>query len=218
MELEDCAFPTLHGVVATDQPGEAFEGSDYALLVGAKPRGPGMERGDLLKDNAKIFSVQGQALNANADRDVRVLVVGNPANTNALIAQSNAPDLNPANFTAMTRLDHNRALAQLAGKTDTHVKSNHASHNLGQSLGNPVSGHQSRNRRRSRRAGNRRPRLGHRRFHSNGSATRRRHNQGTRRLERGIRSIGRDRSHSGLGARNARRRLGQYGNSRRRQL
>jgi malate dehydrogenase len=121
MELEDCAFPTLHGVVATDQVDEAFKDTDFALLVGAKPRGPGMERADLLKGNAQIFSVQGKALNAHASRDVKVLVVGNPANTNALIAQQNAPDLNPLNFTAMTRLDHNRALAQLAAKTDSHV-------------------------------------------------------------------------------------------------
>ncbi|HJP05218.1 MAG: malate dehydrogenase [Chromatiales bacterium] len=121
MELEDCAFPTLAGVVATDQPDEAFKDTDYALLVGAKPRGPGMERADLLLGNAQIFSVQGKALNDNASRDVKVLVVGNPANTNALIAQKNAPDLNPANFTAMTRLDHNRALAQLGNKLGTHV-------------------------------------------------------------------------------------------------
>ncbi len=121
MELLDCAFPTLQGVVATDQADAAFRDTDYALLVGAKPRGPGMERSDLLRDNARIFSVQGKALNEHASRAVKVLVVGNPANTNALIAQSNAPDLNPANFTAMTRLDHNRALAQLAAKTGTHV-------------------------------------------------------------------------------------------------
>ncbi len=121
MELEDCAFPTLHGVVATDKAEEAFRDSDYALLVGAKPRGPGMERADLLKGNAQIFSAQGKAMNEHASRDIKVLVVGNPANTNALIAQANAPDLDPANFTAMTRLDHNRALAQLAIKTGTHV-------------------------------------------------------------------------------------------------
>lgn len=121
MELEDCAFPTLRGVIATDQPAEAFKDADYALLVGAKPRGPGMERADLLKGNAAIFSVQGKAMNDHASRDVKVLVVGNPANTNALIAQQNAPDLNPANFTAMTRLDHNRALAQLANKSGSHV-------------------------------------------------------------------------------------------------
>lgn len=121
MELNDCAFPMLNGVIATDQADDAFKDADYALLVGAKPRGPGMERADLLKGNAQIFSAQGKALNDNANPNVKVLVVGNPANTNALIAQKNAPDLNPENFTAMTRLDHNRALAQLAAKTGTHV-------------------------------------------------------------------------------------------------
>jgi len=121
MELEDCALPTLAGVVATDDPNEAFKDTDYALLVGARPRGPGMERKDLLEANAQIFSVQGKALNGHASRDVKVLVVGNPANTNALIAQQNAPDLKPGNFTAMTRLDHNRAMAQLASKTGTHT-------------------------------------------------------------------------------------------------
>jgi len=121
MELDDCAFPTLAGVIATDQADVAFKDADYALLVGAKPRGPGMERSDLLMGNAKIFSAQGKALNAHASPEVKVLVVGNPANTNALIAQQNAPDLNPANFTAMTRLDHNRALAQLAANTNKHT-------------------------------------------------------------------------------------------------
>ncbi len=121
MELSDCAFPTLAGIVATDDPDAAFENSDYALLVGARPRGPGMERKDLLEANAAIFSVQGKAMNDHASRDIKVLVVGNPANTNSLIAQANAPDLNPHNFTAMTRLDHNRAMAQLAAKTDSHV-------------------------------------------------------------------------------------------------
>jgi malate dehydrogenase len=121
MELDDCAFPTLAGVIATDQLETGFRDADYALLVGAKPRGPGMERSDLLKGNAQIFSGQGAALNEHANRDVKVLVVGNPANTNALIAQQNAPDLRPENFTAMTRLDHNRALAQLAMKTGSHV-------------------------------------------------------------------------------------------------
>jgi len=119
MELEDCAFPLLRGVVATDDPNKAFENIDYALLIGAKPRGKGMERNDLLKDNAALFATQGKALNKTAKKDVRVLVVGNPANTNALIASHNAPDINPANFTAMTRLDHNRAIAQLAIKTKT---------------------------------------------------------------------------------------------------
>jgi malate dehydrogenase len=121
MELNDCAFPLVHGIVATDDPNVAFKDTDYALLVGARPRGPGMERADLLKGNAAIFSVQGKALNNNASRNVKVLVVGNPANTNALIALKNAPDLNSRNFCAMMRLDHNRSLAQLAEKTGTHI-------------------------------------------------------------------------------------------------
>src|SRR5690606_37876309 len=121
MELEDCAFDALHGIVVTDQAETAFRDADYALLVGAKPRGPGMERKDLLLENAKIFSAQGRALDAAASRDVKVLVVGNPANTNALIARENAKGLDPRNFTAMTRLDHNRAKAQLAAKTSVHV-------------------------------------------------------------------------------------------------
>ncbi|HLY52260.1 MAG TPA: malate dehydrogenase [Steroidobacteraceae bacterium] len=121
MELNDCAFPTLESAIATDDAKVAFRDCQVAMLVGARPRGPGMERKDLLLANAQIFSAQGQALNAVADRNVRVLVVGNPANTNALIAQANARDLNPRNFTAMTRLDHNRALSQLAEKTGAHV-------------------------------------------------------------------------------------------------
>ncbi len=111
MELEDCAFPLLAGVVTTADPLVAFKDVDVALLVGARPRGPGMERKDLLLENAKIFTVQGKALNAVAKRDVKVLVVGNPANTNAYIAMKSAPDLDPKNFTAMLRLDHNRALS-----------------------------------------------------------------------------------------------------------
>lgn len=121
MELNDCAFPTLNKIVATDDPKVAFKNLNVALLVGARPRGPGMERKDLLLANAQIFSAQGKALDAVADRNVRVLVVGNPANTNSLIAQRNAPGLNPRNFTAMVRLDHNRALAQLAEKAQSHV-------------------------------------------------------------------------------------------------
>ena len=121
MELDDCAFGTLAGIVASDDPDVAFKDSDYALLVGSRPRGPGMERKDLLQANAAIFSVQGKAINDQASRDIRVLVVGNPANTNALIASSNAPDIDPKNFTAMTRLDHNRAMAQLAARTNSHV-------------------------------------------------------------------------------------------------
>jgi malate dehydrogenase len=117
MELDDCAFPLLADVICTDDPNVGFKDSDYALLVGARPRGPGMERKDLLEANAAIFSVQGKAMNEHASRDIKVLVVGNPANTNALIAQRNAPDLNPRNFTAMTRLDQNRAMTQLAQKS-----------------------------------------------------------------------------------------------------
>ena len=121
MEIDDCAFPLLQSVVATVDPNGAFKDADIALLVGSRPRGPGMERSDLLEANAAIFSVQGKALNDHASADVKVLVVGNPANTNCLIAQRNAPRLNPRNFTAMTRLDHNRALAQLAAKTGVSV-------------------------------------------------------------------------------------------------
>jgi malate dehydrogenase len=121
MELNDCAFPTLNKIVATDDAKVAFKDCNVALLVGARPRGPGMERKDLLLANAQIFSAQGKALDAVADRHVRVLVVGNPANTNSLIAQRNAPGLNPRNFTAMVRLDHNRALSQLAEKTGSHT-------------------------------------------------------------------------------------------------
>ena len=125
MELDDCAFNTLAGVLATDDVGAAFSDSDYALLVGARPRGPGMERKDLLRANAQIFSIQGRAINTHAHRDVRVLVVGNPANTNALIASSNAPEIKKSQFTAMTRLDHNRAIAQLASQTKTHITDIH---------------------------------------------------------------------------------------------
>ncbi len=120
MELNDCAFPSLVGIETADDPVKGFKDTDFALLVGARPRGPGMERNDLLQANAAIFSAQGKALNESASRDVKVLVVGNPANTNAMIARANAPDLNQRNFTAMTRLDHNRALSQLATKTDSH--------------------------------------------------------------------------------------------------
>lgn len=121
MELEDCAFPLLAGMVGTDDPEVAFKDADIALLVGARPRGPGMERKDLLLENAKIFTAQGAALNKVASRNVKVLVVGNPANTNAYIAMKSAPDLKAANFTAMLRLDHNRALSQLAGKAGVAV-------------------------------------------------------------------------------------------------
>lgn len=121
MELDDCAFPLVVEIIQTSDPNVAFKDIDYGLLVGSRPRGPGMERKDLLEANAAIFSVQGKALNDHASKDVKVLVVGNPANTNCLIAQRNAPDLDPRQFTAMTRLDHNRAMTQLAQKTGKHV-------------------------------------------------------------------------------------------------
>src|SRR5208337_3795193 len=121
MELHDCAFPTLNQIVASDDAKVAFRDCQAAMLVGARPRGPGMERKDLLLANAQIFSAQGKAMNEVASRDVRVLVVGNPANTNSLIAQRNAPALNPKNFTAMTRLDHNRGRAQVALKAGVAV-------------------------------------------------------------------------------------------------
>jgi malate dehydrogenase len=123
MELDDCAFKALSSVIITDNVDVAFKDSNYAFLVGAKPRGPGMERKDLLQANAKIFSVQGKSINAHANRDIRVLVIGNPANTNALITSMNAPNINIENFTAMTRLDHNRAIAQLAIKSGQHISS-----------------------------------------------------------------------------------------------
>ena len=121
MELEDCAMPLLHDIVMTDDPRIGFRDTDYAILVGAKPRGKGMERKDLITDNARIFAVQGRMINEHASPDVRVLVVGNPANTNALIAAANAPDLDQTQFTSMTRLDHNRALGRLANKTNSLV-------------------------------------------------------------------------------------------------
>ena len=120
MELEDCAFKSLGEITVTDDPSLAFGDTNFAFLVGAKPRGPGMERSDLLIENAEIFSAQGKAINENANKNIKVLVVGNPANTNALIASTNAPDINPGSFNAMMRLDHNRAIAQLARKTGIH--------------------------------------------------------------------------------------------------
>jgi malate dehydrogenase len=120
MELDDCAFPLLEDIVTTDNPDVAFANADCAFLVGARPRSAGMERKDLLLANAEIFSVQGKSINTNAKKEIKVLVVGNPANTNALIARENAPDINPRNFTAMTRLDHNRAISQIAQKIGSH--------------------------------------------------------------------------------------------------
>ena len=141
MELDDCAFDTLHGVVLTDQPEVGFKDTRYALLVGARPRTADMERKDLLMANARIFSTQGRALNAVADGDVKVLVVGNPANTNALIARCHAPDLDPRNFTAMTRLDHNRAKAQLALRSGAPCERRARRDHLGESFRDPAPRH-----------------------------------------------------------------------------
>jgi len=121
MELNDCAFPLVQEIVGTSDLNEGFQGTDYAMLVGARPRGPGMERKDLLSANGAIFGPQGKALNDHGSRDVRVIVVGNPANTNALIAAASAPSLDRRQFTAMTRLDHNRALSALAAQTNSHI-------------------------------------------------------------------------------------------------
>ncbi len=121
MELNDCAFPLLAGIVPTDNPEVAFKDADYGLLVGAKPRGPGMERADLLKDNGKIFSALGKVIDKVASKNIKIVVVGNPANTNAYILSKNAPSINPRNITALTRLDHNRGLHQLAHKTGTQI-------------------------------------------------------------------------------------------------
>ena len=134
MELDDCAFPLLAGIDIFDDPKPAFDGCNIGLLVGARPRGPGMERSDLLEANGGIFKPQGEAINAGAADDVKVLVVGNPANTNALIAMSNAPDVPNERFTAMLRLDHNRAIAQLAHKTGAQVSRRHQHDDLGQPL------------------------------------------------------------------------------------
>ena len=138
MELNDCAFPLVAGIVATDDPNVAFKDVEFALLVGSRPRGPGMERSDLLKANGAIFTVQGKALNDHANRNVKVLVVGNPANTNALIAMKNAPDLNPRNFTSMMRLDHNRSLSQIADKDRQPFHQGRKDGRLGQPFRYPV--------------------------------------------------------------------------------
>ena len=138
MELDDCAFPLLAGIDIYDDPKAAFDGCNIGLLVGARPRGPGMERSDLLEANGGIFKPQGEAINAGAADDVRILVVGNPANTNALIAMANAPDVPNERFTAMVRLDHNRAIAQLAHRTGAAVTRHHQHDHLGEPLDDAV--------------------------------------------------------------------------------
>ena len=184
MELNDCAFPTLNKIVATDDAKVAFKDCHVALLVGARPRGPGMERKDLLLANAQIFSAQGKALDAVADRNVRVLVVGNPANTNSLIAMKNAPSLDPKHFTAMVRLDHNRALSQLAEKTGIARHRPEEGDHLGQPLGDAVSRPAPRDRRGQARALAGRRGLVRRHVHPGRAAARRGDHQGARRSRR----------------------------------
>ena len=142
MELQDCAFPLLQDLVATDDPNVGFADADFGLLVGAMPRTKGMERKDLLTANSKIFSVQGKAINENAKKDIRVLVVGNPANTNALITMANAPNVKQGNITAMTRLDHNRAIAQLAAQNRYRLQRDSQDGDLGKSLIDAISRYQ----------------------------------------------------------------------------
>ena len=208
MELDDCAFPLLAGIDIHDDPVKAFDGTNIGLLVGARPRGPGMERADLLEANGGIFGPQGKAINAGAASDVRVLVVGNPANTNALIAQSNAPDVPAERFHAMTRLDHNRAIAQLAQKTGATRQRRHQHDDLGQPLDDPVPRPVPRQGEGS--AGDRpgRPRLVRERLHPEGRQARRGDHRGARRVVGGVGGQRRDRPRPRLGARDAGRRLG----------
>ena len=211
MELLDGAFPLLRGIVATDDASVAFSGVDVAMLVGARPRGPGMERKDLLEANAAIFSAQGRALNDHAKRSVKVLVVGNPANTNALIAMRNAPDLGPANFSAMTRLDHNRAISQLAVKTGADtidvkrmiIWGNHSNTQVPDVAHATVA--------RSPGARPRRARLGRIDLRPDRAEARRRGHRGARCVERRVGGRGGDRPRARLGARHARGRLGEHG-------
>ena len=181
MELDDCAFPNLAGVEIGSDAEKIFDGVNLALLVGARPRGPGMERGDLLSANGAIFTAQGKALNAVAADDVRIGVTGNPANTNALIAMTNAPDIPRERFSALTRLDHNRAISQLAAKTGAPVTDIKQDDDLGQPLGDPVPRPlPRRGRRPERRRGRRRPGLAGERLHPDRRQARRRDHRGPR--------------------------------------
>ena len=219
MELDDCAFPLLSRIDITDDPKQAFDGANVGLLVGARPRGPGMERADLLEANGGIFKPQGEAINAGAADDVRVLVVGNPANTNCLIAMSNAPDVPRERFTAMMRLDHNRAIAQLANKlgkpvtdvTNMTIWGNHSATQYPDLVHAKVDGESGLGR--GRRRG-----LDRRRVHPDGRQARRRDHRGARRLQRRLGGERRDRPRPRLGARHARRRLGLDGRPVRRLL
>ena len=181
MELDDCAFPTLAGVEIGDDANKVFDGANLALLVGARPRTKGMERGDLLEANGAIFTAQGKALNEVAADDIRIGVTGNPANTNALIALSNAPDIPKERFSALTRLDHNRALSQLAAKTGSTVERDQEADDLGQPLGHAVPRHLPRGGgRQERRRGRQRPGLDRERLHPDRRQARRRDHRGPR--------------------------------------
>ncbi len=212
MELDDCAFPLLAGIDIFDDPVKAFDGANIGLLVGARPRGPGMERADLLEANGGIFKPQGKAINDGAADDIKVLVVGNPANTNCLIAMSNAPDVPRERFTAMMRLDHNRAKAQLAAKLGVGVDDGHEHDRLGQPLDHPVPRPRPREGRRADRGRRgRRPGLDRERLHPAGRQARRGDHRRARRLERGIGGQCGGRPRPRLGARHTVGRLGLDG-------
>ena len=218
MELNDCAYPLLRDVVVTDDPAVAFRDVDYAMLVGAKPRGKGMERGDLLAENGRIFGPQGRALNDCASREVKVLVIGNPANTNALIAMRNAPDLAPAQFSAMTRLDHNRAISQVAEKTGAAVADirrvtiwgNHSATQYPDLTHAMIGDTPAMERLHTD--------LGPQPVHSPGPATRRRGHRGARPLQRRFRGLRRTPARAGLGRGHHTGRLDQHGRCQRREL
>ena len=208
MELDDAAFPLLEGIDVTDDAKRAFDGTNVALLVGARPRTKGMERGDLLEANGGIFKPQGEAINAGAASDIRVLVVGNPANTNALIAKSHAPDVPADRFTAMTRLDHNRAIAQLSKRLDASGLRHQEADDLGQPLRHAVPRRlPRRGRRPERRPGAERRRLAPRHLHPDRRQARRRHHRGPRRVLGRVRRVRGDRPRAHLGQRHPRGRL-----------
>ena len=219
MELDDCAFPTLAGVEIGADAEKIFDGVNLALLVGARPRGPGMERGDLLEANGAIFTAQGKALNEVAADDVRIGVTGNPANTNALIAMSNAPDIPRERFSALTRLDHNRAISQLAAKTGAAVTDitkmtiwgNHSATQYPDLFHAEVGGTQ-------RRRGRRRPGLAREHLHPDRRQARRRDHRGPRLLVGRLRGVGHHRRRPRLAARLRRGRLGLDGGRLRRLL
>ena len=209
MELDDCAFPLLAGVEIGADANKIFDGVNLALLVGARPRGPGMERGDLLEANGAIFTAQGKALNSVAADDVRIGVTGNPANTNALIALTNAPDIPKERFSALTRLDHNRAISQLAKKTGADGHRHQEGDDLGQPLGHPVPRHlPRRDRRQERRRGRQRPGLDRERLHPDRRQARRGDHRCARRLLGRLGRVGDHRRRPRLAAGQPRRATG----------